>query len=143
MWEDSSTHAWTEKEELADLVAGKVHTDLGIADEGSSRSYAEGGMENDGKDHAIVSKPHKLEKRQIHKQKQRANFSAKLESYEDLEARMGHMLSLVRGHFDEDPCRAMTGAEWEAIAEDSAKKATDARELVTPSEEERGGRAES
>jgi hypothetical protein len=30
----------------------------------------------------------------------------------------------------EDPDRAMTRAEWEAIAEDSAKKAADARELL-------------
>ena len=41
-------------------------------------------MENDDEDH--VSKSRKLEKRRIHKQKQRANFSAKIESYEDLEA---------------------------------------------------------
>ena len=46
MWEDSSSYAWTEKGELADLVAGKVRTDLGIAGEGSSRSYDAGGMEN-------------------------------------------------------------------------------------------------
>ena len=85
-------------------------------------------MENDGEDH--VSKSRKLEKRRIHKQKQRANFSAKIESYEDLEARMEHMESFVRGHCDEDPDRAMTRAEWEAIAEDSAKKAADARELL-------------
>ena len=73
-----------------------------------------------------------LEKRRIHnyKQKQRANFSAKIESYEDLEAQMEHIESLVRGHFDEDPDRAMTRAEWEAIAVDSAKKAADARELL-------------
>ena len=38
--------------------------------------------------------------------------------------------SLVRGRFDEDPDRAMTRAEWEAIAEESAKKAADARELL-------------
>ena len=47
MWEDSSSHAWTEKEELADLVTDKVRSDLGIECEGSSRSYDEGG--NDGK----------------------------------------------------------------------------------------------
>ena len=128
MWEDSSAHAWTEKEELADLVADKVRSDLGIDGEGSSRSYDEGGMENDDEDH--VSKSRKLEKRRMHKQKQRANFSAKIESYEDLEARMEHMESLVRGHFDEDPDRAMTRSEWEAIAEDSAKKAADGRELL-------------
>ena len=43
---------------------------------------------------------------------------------------MEHMESLVKGHFDEDPDRAMTRAEWEAIAVDSAKKAADARELL-------------
>ena len=43
---------------------------------------------------------------------------------------MEHMESLVRGHFDEDPDRAMTRAEWEAIAKDSAKKAADACELL-------------
>ena len=68
MWEDSSSHAWMEKEELADLVADKVRSDLGIEGEGSSRSYDEGGMENDDEDH--VSKSRKLEKRRIHKQKQ-------------------------------------------------------------------------
>ena len=36
----------------------------------------------------IVSKSRKVEKRRLHKQRQRANVSAKLESYEDLEARM-------------------------------------------------------
>ena len=36
MWEDSSSHAWTEKEELADLVADKVRSDLSIDGEGSS-----------------------------------------------------------------------------------------------------------
>ena len=36
---------------------------------------------------------------------------------------MEHTESLVKGHFDEDPDRAMTRAEWEAIAVDSAKKA--------------------
>ena len=40
------------------------------------------------------------------------------------------MESLVKGHFDEDPNRAMTRSEWEAIAQDSAKQATDARELL-------------
>ena len=43
---------------------------------------------------------------------------------------MEHMESLVKGHFNEDPDRAMTRAEWEAIAEDSAKNASDARELL-------------
>ena len=128
MWENSSSHAWAEKEELADLVDDKVHTDLGIDGEGSSRSYDEGGMENDYEDH--LSKSRKLEKRRIHKQKQRVNFSAKIESYEDLDARMEHMESLVTGHFDEDPDRAMTRVEWEAIAIDSAKTAADARELL-------------
>ena len=61
LWEDSSSHAWTEKEELADLVAGKVRSDLGIDGEGSSRSYDVGGMKNDDEDHAIVSKSRKLE----------------------------------------------------------------------------------
>ena len=128
MWEDSSSYTSTEKEELADLVADKVRSDLGIEGEGSSRSYDEGGMENEGEDH--VAKSRKLEKRRIHKQKQRANFSAKIESYEDLEARMEHMESIVKGHFDDDPDRAMTRAEWEAIAEDSANKASDAQELL-------------
>ena len=123
MWEDSSSHAWTEKEELADLVADKARSDLGIEGEGSCRLHDEGGMENDGQDH--VSKSRKLEKRRIHNQKQRANFSAKIESYEDLEARMEHTESLTRGQFDEDPDRAMASAEWEAIAEDSAKEAAD------------------
>ena len=54
MWEDSSSHAWTEKEELADLVAYKVCSDLCIDSEGSSRSYDEDGMENDDKDHVKV-----------------------------------------------------------------------------------------
>ena len=121
-------HHWTEKKELADLVTDKVRSDLGIEGEGSSRPYDEGGMKNDDEDH--VSKSRKLEKRRIHKQKQRANFSAKIESYEDLEARMEHTESLVRGHFDEDPDRAMMRAEWEAITEDSAKKAADAREML-------------
>ena len=66
-------------------------------------------LENDDEDH--VSKSCKLEKRRIHKQAQRANFSASIESYEDLEARMEHMESLVKGHFDEDPDRAMTSGK--------------------------------
>ena len=40
---------------------------------------------------------------------------------------------LIQGHFDEDPDRAMTradSAEWDAIAVDSAKKASDTRELL-------------
>ena len=44
----------------------------------------------------------------------------------DLEAQMEHMESLIQGHFDEKPDRAMTRAEWDAIASDSAKKASDA-----------------
>ena len=40
------------------------------------------------------------------------------------------MESLVKGPFDEDPDRAMARSEWEAVAEDSAKKASDARELL-------------
>ena len=51
MWEDSSAHACTEKEELADLVAGNARTDLCIDGEGSSRSHDEGGMENDDEGH--------------------------------------------------------------------------------------------
>ena len=136
MWEDSSSHAWTKKEELADLVAEKAHSDLGIDGEVSSRSYDEGGMENDDEGH--VSKSRKLEKRRIHKQKQRANFSAKIGSYEDLEARMEHMESLVKGHFDGDPDRAMTRAEWGAIAVDSAKNAADARGLLRFKKNEEG-----
>ena len=50
--------------------------------------------------------------------------------YEDLEARMEHTESLIKGLLDEDPDRAMTRAEWEAIAVDSAKKAADMRELL-------------
>ena len=110
MWEDGSPHAWTEKEDLADLVADKVRSDLGIGGEDSSRSYDEGGIENDDEDH--VSKSHKLEKQRIHKQKQRAHdiVSAKIASL-DLEARIWHMESLVKRHFDEDPDRAMTRVE--------------------------------
>ena len=67
-----------------------VRTDLGIDETGSSRSYDEGGMENDGEGHDIVS-----------------------------------MESLIQGHFDED--RAMTRAERDAIAVESAMNASDAR----------------
>ena len=56
--------------------------------------------------------------------------TAKPEPYEDLEARVEHMESLITGHFDEKPDRAMMRAEWEAVAEDSAKKASDACELL-------------
>ena len=128
MWEDNSSRAWTEKEELAEIVACRVRTDLGLDEDGSSKSYDDDGMENADDDH--VSKSRKIEKRRLHKQKQRANATAKLESYEDLEARMEHMESLIQGHFDEEPDRAMTRAEWDAIAQDSAKKASDARELL-------------
>lgn len=61
MWEDTSSRAWTEKEELAEVVACRVRTDLGIDDEGSSRSCDEGGMDNEGEGH--VSKSHKVAKR--------------------------------------------------------------------------------
>ena len=73
MWEDSSSHAWSEKEELANLVVSKVRSDLGIEDEVSSRSYDEGGMKNDDGDHDIVTKSRKVEKRRLHKPRQRAN----------------------------------------------------------------------
>ena len=46
MWEGSSSHAWSEKEEFANLVVSKVRSDLGIEDEDSSRSYDEGGVEH-------------------------------------------------------------------------------------------------
>ena len=128
MWEDNSSRAWSEKEELAEIVACRVRTDLGLDEDGSSKSYDDDGMENADEDH--VSKSRRIEKRRLHKQKQRANATAKLESYEDLEARMEHMESLVRGHFDEEPDRALTRDEWDAIARDSAKKASDAREFL-------------
>ena len=69
-------------------------------------------METEGEDH--VSKSCKLEKRRIHKQKQRESFSAKMESYGDLEARTKHMESPVKGHFDEVPDhdRAMARAGY-------------------------------
>ena len=37
MWEDTTSRAWSEKEDVANLVVSKVRTDLGIEDEGSSR----------------------------------------------------------------------------------------------------------
>ena len=43
---------------------------------------------------------------------------------------MEHMESFVKGHFDEDPDGAITRAEWKALAEDSAKTASDARGLL-------------
>ena len=101
VWEDNSSRAWTEKQELADIVVCRVRTDLGLDEEGSSRSYDDGDMETAGEDH--VPKSHNVEKRRLHKQKQRANVMAKLVSYEDLEARMEHMESLIQGHFDEEP----------------------------------------
>ena len=67
------------------------------------RTMSEGGM--DHKDDDDVSKSRKLEKRRIHKQKQRANFSAKIEFYEVVEARTEHMGFLIKGHFDEEPDR--------------------------------------
>ena len=42
---------------------------------------------------------------------------------------MEHMESLIQGHFLEEPDRAMTRAEWDVIAVDSAKEALDARKL--------------
>ena len=77
-----------EKEELAGIVSCRARTDLGIEDEGSSRSYDEDGMAHEDDNH--VSKYRALEKRRINKQKQRENFSAKIESCEDLQARMEH-----------------------------------------------------
>ena len=67
LWEDNSSRAWTEREELAEIVACGVRTDLGIDADGSSQSYDEGGMENEGEDH--VSKSRKVEKRRLHKHK--------------------------------------------------------------------------
>ena len=43
---------------------------------------------------------------------------------------MEYMEPLVKGHCDEQPDIAMTRSEWEATTEDSAKKASDARELL-------------
>ena len=48
----------------AETVFCRVRTDLGIDGEGSSRSYDEGGMENEGEDR--VSKSRKIEKRRLH-----------------------------------------------------------------------------
>ena len=79
LWEHSSPHAVPQKEEHGNLVGSKAQHDLGIDNGGSSRLYDEGGMEHENQGH--VANPHKLEKRRLHKQKQRANFSAKLESY--------------------------------------------------------------
>ena len=78
------------------------------------RMMDEGGMDQEGDNH--VSKSRKLEKRRMRNQKQRAHFYARLES--SRRVCMGHMDFLIKGHFDEDPDRAMTRAEWEAIAID-------------------------
>ena len=51
---------------------------------------------------------------------------------------MEHTRSLVQENFDEGPGRAMTRSEWEAIAEDSAKSASDALELLRPKKKEEG-----
>ena len=45
---------------------------------------------------------------------------------------------MVKGHCDEEPDRAMTRAEWEATAEDPAKKASGARELLRLKKKEEG-----
>ena len=68
LWEDSSSHAWSENEERANLVVSKVRSDLGIEDESSSQSYDEGGVDYEDleEDHDIVSKSRKLEKRRLH-----------------------------------------------------------------------------
>ena len=68
MWEDNSSRAWTERSKLAEMVACRVRTGLGIDDDGSSRSYDEGGMENEGEGH--VSKSRKVGKRRLHKKNQ-------------------------------------------------------------------------
>ena len=46
MWKDSLSHAWSEKEELVNLVVSKVRCELGIEDKDSSGSYDEGGVDN-------------------------------------------------------------------------------------------------
>ena len=68
MWVDHPSRAWTENEELAE--ACRARADLGIGDEGSSRPYNEGGMDNEGQGH--VPKSREVEKRRLHKQTQRA-----------------------------------------------------------------------
>ena len=73
LWEDNSLRAWSENEQLAEIVACRVCSGLGIGDAGSSRPYDEGGMENEGEGH--VSKSRKVEKRRLHKQQQRVNVS--------------------------------------------------------------------
>ena len=62
-------------------MVGRVRSGLGIEDEGV--------IEHE--DEANMPKSHKHEKRRLHKQRQRANVSAKLELYQDLEARMEHV----------------------------------------------------
>ena len=71
MWEDSSSHTRSEKEELANhvVIISKVRTDLGIEDEDSSRSHDEGGVDHGDGGHDIVSKSLKVEKQRLHKQK--------------------------------------------------------------------------
>ena len=54
----------------------------------------------------------------------------KLESYEDLDAKMEHAESLMQGHFNEDPNCAMMRAEWVTIVVDSPKKACYAHKLL-------------
>ena len=54
MWEEMTYHAWSEKEELANLVVSKVRTNLGMDDEGSPQSYDEEGMSYDGKNHVSI-----------------------------------------------------------------------------------------
>ena len=73
MWKDIAACAWTGKEVFSEIVARRVRTDLDIEDEGSSRSYDEGGMEHEDEDHAIVPKSRKVEKRQLHRKRQQAN----------------------------------------------------------------------
>ena len=48
------------------------------------------------------------------------------------------MDSLIQGNFDGDPGRAMTRAEGGATAVDSAKKASDVRELFRLKKKEEG-----
>ena len=78
MWKDNSLRSWTEKEGLAEIVACRVRTNLGIDDEGSTRPYDDGGMDNEGEDHVSKSRREAT----ISQAKARiANVTAKLESY--------------------------------------------------------------
>ena len=120
LWGDSSSHAWTEKEELADLVAGKVPTWSFLARSPNDRTMRVAWKTMTKTmcllhTYYTLSTSRKLETRRIHKHKQHANFSAKIESSEKVEARMEHnaMEPLVRGHSDENPDRDMTRVEWE------------------------------